>query len=188
MEDRAFVWYAPKDLVVRTAGEPVAIVPALRAIIQRADPDLPLSDVGTVEELVAGETAPRTVQLRVIEAFALAALALGAIGIHGLLAFAVSARTAEIGVRVALGAQRTDIVSMIVRRSLVLTAAGVIAGVALAYMSGRAMQSLLAGVAPADGVTFAVAVGLTLAMAAAGSLRPALSAVRVDPVAAIRQD
>jgi putative ABC transport system permease protein len=188
MPDASLVWYAPKDLVVRTAGDPLALVPAVRAIVQRADADLPLSDVQPLEQLVEGETVPRVTQVRVLEAFALVALGLGAIGIHGLLAFAVSARTAEIGVRIALGAQRTDIIAMIVSRSLLLAAIGVITGVALAYASGRAMQSLLAGVAPGDWLTFAVAVALTLAMTVAGSLRPALSAVRVDPVAVIRSE
>lgn len=87
----------------------------------------------------------------------------------------------------ALGAQRADIVSMIVNRSLMLAAIGIITGVVLAYMSGRAMQSL-AGVAPGDGPTFAVAVGLALAMTITGSVRPALRAARVDPVTVIRME
>jgi predicted lysophospholipase L1 biosynthesis ABC-type transport system permease subunit len=148
MPDAALVWYAPKDLVVRTTGDPLALVPAVRAIVHRADRDQPLSEIQTLEELVERETVSRVAQLRVLGAFALIALLLGGIGIHGLLAFAVSARTAEIGVRMALGAQRADIVSMIVNRSLMLAAIGIITGVALAYISGRAMQSLLAGVAP----------------------------------------
>ncbi len=188
MADGAFVWYAPKDLVVRTAGDPLALVPAVRSIVERADAEQPLSDVQTLEELVEAETVPRVVQLRVLEAFALVAVLLGGVGIHGLLAFAVSARTAEIGVRIALGAQRADIVSMILKRALTLAAIGVVTGVALAYLSGRAMQSLLVGVRPGDSLTFAVAVGLALAMTVAGSLRPALCAVRVDPVAVMRRE
>jgi putative ABC transport system permease protein len=188
MPDGILEWYAPKDLVIRTTGDPVALVPAVRAIVHAADPDVPLSEVQTLEQLVGGETASRVAQLRVLGGFALVALLLGGVGIHGLLAFAVSARSAEIGVRMALGARRADIVSMIAKRSVMLAAIGIAAGVALAYVAGRAIQSLLAGVTPGDGLTFGVAIGLTLAMVAAGSLRPALRAARVDPVAVMRLD
>jgi putative ABC transport system permease protein len=126
--------------------------------------------------------------LQVIGAFALIAIVLAGIGIHGLLSFAVSQRTQEIGVRMALGAQSSDIVSMVVRRSVVLVAAGVIPGVALAYAAGRSMQALLAGVEPADAVTLASAVGLSVAMAILGSLMPTLRAVRVDPLTAMRTE
>ena len=111
---------------------------------------------------------------------------LGGIGIHGLLAFAVSARVREIGIRMALGARRADVVAMIAKRSLSLSAVGVGAGIVLAYISGRWLQSLLVGVSPADGMTFAVAAALAAATAIAGSLRPALRAARVDSVTVIR--
>jgi ABC-type antimicrobial peptide transport system permease subunit len=186
MPDDVFTWYAPKDLVVRTTGDPVAFVPAIRAIVHRADRDLPLSDIQTLEQLVAGETVWRVAQLRVLGAFAFVALLLGGVGIHGLLAFAVSARMPELGVRMALGARRADIVSMIMSRSLRLTVIGIAIGVVLAYLAGRATQSLLVGIAPGDGLAFAVAIAVTLAMAVAGSLRPALRAARVDPVTVIR--
>jgi ABC-type antimicrobial peptide transport system permease subunit len=114
------------------------------------------------------------------------AVLLGAIGIHGLLAFAVSTRTAEIGVRMALGARRMDIVELVVARSLMLATAGIASGVVLAYWSGRAALSLLAGVEPGDAATFAVAVAVTVAMTIAGSARPALPAARVDPVTVMR--
>ncbi len=186
MSDNAFVWYAPKDLVVRTVGDPVAVLPPVRAIVHGADADVPLSNVQTLEVLVGGETASRVAQLRVLGAFACVALLLGGVGIHGLLAFAVSARTAEIGVRMALGARRADIVSMIAKRALLLTAIGITAGVACAYIAGRAMQSLLVGVTPGDALTFAAAIGLAFTMAAVGSLSPAVRAARVDPAIALR--
>ena len=99
-----------------------------------------------------------------LAAFALIAFVLAAIGIHGLLSFAVSQRTQEIGVRMALGAQSGDILSMVMRRSVMLAVAGVVPGVALAYAAGRSMQALLAGIAPADAVTLATAVGLSVLM------------------------
>jgi putative ABC transport system permease protein len=184
--DREWTWYAPKDLVVRTAGDPLSFVSMIRAAVRAADADVPLSEIQTLEELVSGDSAPRVTQLRVLGAFAAVAVLLGGIGIHGLLAFAVSARRSEIGVRMALGAQRADVVAMIAKRSLTLAAIGIVAGVVLAYVSGRAIQSLLVGVSPNDGPTFAVAIGLVLATAIAGSVQPALRAARVDPVSVIR--
>jgi predicted permease len=186
LADRTQEWFAPKDLAVRAAGDPLALVAAVRAIVQRADAEVPLSDIQTLEQLVDADLASRVTQLRVLGAFAAVALVLGGIGIHGLLAFAVSARVREIGIRMALGARRADVVAMIAKRSLSLSAVGVGAGAVLAYISGRWLQSLLAGVSPADGMTFGVAAALAAATAVAGSLRPALRAARVDPVTVIR--
>ena len=186
LPDRTYEWFAPKDLAVRATGDPLALVSAVRAIVQRADAEVPLSDIQTLEQLVDGDLASRVTQLRVLGAFAGVALLLGGIGIHGLLAFTVSARVREIGIRMALGARRADVVTMIAKRSLSLSAVGVGAGIVLAYISGRWLQSLLVGVSPADGMTFAVAAALAAATAIAGSLRPALRAARVDSVTAIR--
>ena len=186
LPDRTYEWFAPKDLAVRATGDPLALVSAVRAIVQRADAEVPLSDIQTLEQLVDGDLASRVTQLRVLGAFAGVALVLGGIGIHGLLAFAVSARVREIGIRMTLGARRADVVAMIAKRSLSLSAVGVGAGIVLAYISGRWLQSLLVGVSPADGMTFAVAAALAAATAIAGSLRPALRAARVDPVTVIR--
>ena len=186
LPDRTYEWFAPKDLAVRATGDPLALVSAVRAIVQRADAEVPLSDIQTLEQLVDGDLASRVTQLRVLGAFAGVALVLGGIGIHGLLAFAVSARVREIGIRMALGARRADVVAMIAKRSLSLSAVGVGAGTVLVYISGRWLQSLLVGVSPADGMTFAVAAALAAATAIAGSLRPALRAARVDPVTVIR--
>jgi putative ABC transport system permease protein len=186
LPDRTHEWFAPKDLVVRAAGDPLALVSAVRAIVQRADAEVPLSDIQTLEQLVDGDLASRVTQVRVLGVFTGVALVLGGIGIYGLLALAVSARVREIGIRMALGARRADVVAMVARRSLSLAAVGVGAGIVLAYISGRWLQSLLVGVSPADGVTFAVAVTLAAATAIAGSLRPALRAARIDPVSVIR--
>jgi ABC-type antimicrobial peptide transport system permease subunit len=109
--------------------------------------------VQTLTDMIGRETASRSIQVRVVAAFAAIAFMLAAVGIHGLLSFAVSQRTQEIGVRVALGAQRGDILGMVVRRSVALAIAGVIPGAALAYAAGRSMEALLAGVKPTDGLT-----------------------------------
>ena len=132
------------------------------------------------------DTAPRRVQVGVLGAFAAIAFLLAAIGIHGVLSFAVSNRTQEIGVRIALGARQGDILGMVMRDAIMLSAIGAIVGVALAYGAGQAMRALLAGVEPGDFATFAAAVALCSIMTLAGSFAPALRAVSVDPTTAIR--
>ncbi len=186
--DGSIFYYSPKDLVVKASVPPTTLVPALRAIIQRADPKLPISDVRTLSDVVDQQTAPRVVQVRVLGAFAVIALALAAIGIHGVLSCAVSQRTKEIGVRIALGAQSGDILGMVVKRSLWLAAAGIVPGVALAYGAGRAMEALLAGVKPFDGPTFGMTILVAMVMTVAGTLMPTLRALRVDPITAIRAE
>ncbi len=181
-------FYAPKDLVVRSTVPSSTLIPAVRAIISQADPQQPVADVKTLEEVVSLETAPRVVQLRVLGAFAAAAFLLAAIGIHGLLAFTVSARSREIGVRIALGAKPRDILGMVLGRSAVLAVIGVGIGTVVAYAAARSMQSLLAGVEPANVTVFAGASALALLMTIAGSVLPAWRAVRVDPLAATRAD
>jgi putative ABC transport system permease protein len=142
--------------------------------------------VRTLAEIVESSTASRAVEVRVLGAFAAIAFLLAAIGIHGVLAFAVSNRAREIGVRMALGAQRGDIVRMVVLRGALLAVAGVAPGVALAWYAGKTMEALLAGVKPYDGATFLAATGLTLAMTILGCLLPAWRAARLDPMTAMR--
>ncbi len=178
--------YVPKDLVIRSTGNPEALVPAVREIVQRADPEQPVSDVQLLWSVVDAETAPRRAQLRVLGAFAALAFLLAGIGIHGLLAYSVSQRTREIGVRMALGAQRLDVLRLILARGFALALVGVAAGVGTAYAAGRGIEALLFGVQPADPGVYSAAVGLSLAMTIAGSLLPALRAARVDPATAIR--
>ncbi len=184
--DASLIGYTPKDLVIKTSTPPENLVPAIRSIVRQADVQQPISNVRTLAEIVDMETASRSVQVRVLGAFAAIAFLLAGIGIHGLLSFAVSQRTSEFGVRIALGAQRGDIVSMVLRQGALLAAAGIVPGIVLAYAAGRAMEALLAGVKPTDGVTFLSATGLCLVMTVAGSLLPALRALWIDPVRAIR--
>jgi predicted permease len=181
-------FYSPQDLLVRTSVPPASLMPAVRAIVRKADPQLPIQNMRTLEEVVNLETAPRLVQLRVLGGFAAIALLLAAIGIHGLLAFTVSSRSREIGVRMALGASARDILWMVMARSTTLAAIGVTLGAALAYAAGRWMQALLYGVNPGDTQVFAAAVSVAFLMVIAGSLFPALRAMRVDPITATRAD
>jgi len=186
--DGTLVFYSPKDLVIRASGSPGLLLPAVRRIIREADPEQPISDVRSLSEIVQDNTAPRAIQVRIIGAFAVLAFLLAGLGIHGLLSFTVSNRSSEIAVRIALGAQPRNILRIVLQDSLVLAAAGVVLGVALAYAAGRAMQALLAGIPPADAATFLAAAGLCFLMTLAGSLAPSLRALRVDAITAIRAE
>jgi putative ABC transport system permease protein len=180
--------FMPRALVVRSTLPPESLTASIRAIVRNADPMMPVAEVNPMTTLVERDTASRSTQVRVLGAFALIAFVLAAIGIHGLLSFAVSQRTQEIGVRMALGAQSGDILSMVMRRCMALAIAGVIPGVALAYAAGRSMEALLAGVTPADAVTLTAAVALSVLMTVLGSLAPTLRALRVDPITALRAE
>ena len=182
----SFPFFMPKDLVIRATAPMAQLAPAVRRIIHEADPTQPISSVRLMSDIVSDQTASRTVQVRVIAAFAVVAFFLAAVGIHGLLAFSVSQRRHEIGVRLALGAQQGAIVGLVVRQGVVLALCGVIPGVALAYAAGRWMQSLLFGVEPGDATTFAAAAGLCVLMTLAGSLMPVLRAVKVAPASVFR--
>jgi predicted permease len=186
--DGKFVFYAPQNLAVRSSATSGSLVPAIRRIIHSADREQPISNVRTMEEIVELKTASRTVQVRVLGAFAGIAFLLAAIGIHGLLSFAVSQRNREIGVRMALGAASGDILRMVLGQGAWVAMAGVVPGLALAYVAARLMQALLAGVQPSDLPTFLGAAVLCLVMTLAGSFLPALRAVRIDPMTAIRTE
>ncbi len=186
MPDEGFVWFAPKDFMVAAAGNPRDLMPEIRRIVARADPVQPVSDVQTISELIEDDTAARRTQLWVIGAFAAAAFLLASIGIHGLLSFAVSQRTVEIGLRRALGAQAGDIAWMVLGEALMLAMGGAAIGLAVAYAIGRSMQAVLAGVAVADPPTMMVAVAAAGAMTLFGALLPAVRALRVDPARTLR--
>jgi putative ABC transport system permease protein len=185
--DGVSTWYAPKDLVVRTSGDAAALAPAMRRIIREADASQPVSDVQTMRAVVDAETGSRRVQVYVLGAFAAMAFLLAAAGIHSLLAFAVSTRTQEIGIRMALGARPGAVAGMLLRDGARLAAIGVTAGCAAGYGAGRLLESVLAGVRPDDPAVFASAGLVAAAMVMLGSLWPAVRALRVDPATAIRQ-
>ena len=181
-------FYAPKDLAIRYAGAMESLIPEVRGFVHKADPQQPVTDVKTLERIVDDETATRSVQARLLAGFAALAFLLAAVGIHGLLAFAVSQRSREIGVRMAMGAKPQNILAMVMRQAAIVALAGVIPGAALAYAAARAMQTLLAGVSPDDAATFGAAMGLCVAMTLLGSWLPAWRAVRVDPITALRAE
>lgn len=188
MKDGDTTWYAPKDLAVRTASDPASLLPAIRQIVAAADPEQPISEVQTLSELVASDVAPRAVQVRVLGGFALLSFLLAALGIHGLLSFMVSSRAPEIGVRIAVGARPSNIMGLVLGEGAVLCGIGIVAGLLMAYAAGQSLRTLLADVNPLDPITFLAGILLGSLMTIGGSLLPALRAIRVDPIVAIRAE
>ena len=186
--DSSLVGYFPKDLVVRTSGAAAPLLPAIRRAVRAADPEQPVSDVEMLSEIVAGETAPRVTQLRLLALLSAIALVIAAVGIHGLLTVAVARRSQELAVRRALGARVMDLVGLVLAEGMLLAVVGIVAGVSLAYPAARAMGALLAGIEPADPLTLGVVSALCLAAAGIGCLRPAVRAARADPLAAMRAE
>jgi putative ABC transport system permease protein len=181
-------FYAPKDLAIRTAGDPMTLIPVVREIIREANPQQVISDVRLLDDIVASQTGSRRAQLSVLGIFATVAFLLAAVGIHGLLSYAVSTRTKEVGVRLALGAQRQDVLKMFLGQALKLGIGGAAVAVPLAYVAGRAMEPILFGVGPGNLAIYIAAIALALAMAVAGSLGPAARAARVEPARTVRNE
>jgi ABC-type antimicrobial peptide transport system permease subunit len=181
-------WAAPTFLAIRAAGDPADLVAAVRREVRAVDPDQPISDVRTMEEILGREVAPRRLQMTLLAGFAGLALLLASLGIYGVISYAVSQRTPEIGIRMALGARPRDVLGMVVGGGLRLAALGVGIGLAAALALTRVMASLLYGVSATDPLTFVSIPLLLLAVALAASYLPARRALRVDPVAALRSE
>jgi putative ABC transport system permease protein len=180
--------YLPKDLVVRSTRNPFSLVPSIRRIVREADAQQPLSDIRMLADVVADQTLTRRTQIRVLGALAALALLLAGIGIHGLLAFTVSMRDREIGVRLALGAQPSVVGRMLAGEAVRMALLGIVPGVLIAYLAARAMGSMLFGVPPGDPVTFGAVALLCFATVAAGCARPAWRAAHIDPITALRAE
>lgn len=185
--DGGLIGFTPRVLAVR-ASNPEALIASVRNIVHRADPELPVANVRTMEAIVHDETASRVTQVRLLGAMAAIALLIAAIGIHGLLAYTVSLRWRELGVRLALGAPTDGIVRLVLREGMLLAVIGIGAGIIVAWMAARGMGSLLAGIQPMDPLTFGAAGVLCFLTVLVGSLRPALRASRVDPMTALRSE
>ena len=175
-------------LTIRAAGDPLAIFPSIRREIWALDRNLPLVNVRALSAAVGGAMARTTFTLLMIGAAAGVALLLGAIGIYGVISYMVSLRTREIGVRMALGAQSTEVRRMVVRQGLSLAVIGVGIGLAGALALSRLISSLLFGIAPHDPVTLGGVTVTLLAVAALASWLPAMRAARIDPTEALRAD
>ena len=175
-------------LVIKTEGDPSALTTAVRGAIREMDPNLPVADVRTMEDVV--ETALATPRFTgiLLSIFAALALTLSAVGIFGVLSYLVSRRTREIGIRVAIGARRQDVVRMVLGNGVWLALIGIAGGTALAFAIMRLLRGLLHGVTPADPATFAAVAALLTLVAVLASAVPAWRASRVDPVIALRSE
>jgi putative ABC transport system permease protein len=181
-------WFAPRDLVVRAAGDPVRLTGAIKARIHDVDPALAVSNVRTLDEVLDEDVAARRVGTTLLLAFAGLAVLLAVVGIYGVIAYFVTQHVPEMGVRIALGAQASDIVRLVVGKGLKLAAAGVALGTVAALVTTRLMASLLYGVSGSGLAGCAVAGGLLLLLALAASYLPARRATRMDPIVALRAE
>jgi ABC-type antimicrobial peptide transport system permease subunit len=173
---------------LRVHGEPLAILPAARKAVQQMDPGLPLIQPITQQAQYEQTISQQLLFARLGGFFGLLAVLLVATGLYGTLAYRVNQRTVEIGVRMAVGAQRRQVVWMVVRDSLVLTAIGVALGVPLAALLARALTSALYGVKPYDILSYSLAVYGVVCVALAASLIPARRAASIDPLSALRAE
>jgi putative ABC transport system permease protein len=175
-------------LVVRTTGDPLSLAPSLRAQVWAGDRNLAIANFGTMKDLVAASIIQQRFILLLLACFASLALLLAAVGIYGVMSYAVTQRTHEIGIRMALGASVSDILKLIVRNGIALTLIGVAIGLGLAFALTRLMTSLLFGVTPTDALTFAVVSGGLMLVALVACFIPARRAAKVDPLVALRYE
>jgi predicted permease len=175
-------------LAVRTVGDPSSIVNAVRGAIREVDSDQPIADVFTMDTLMDRAVGQRRLLMTLLATFAALAMVLAALGIYGVMAFDVTRRSQEIGVRMALGAARSNVLGLVLRQGLTLAGIGVVLGLVLAVVFKRVLQAQLFGIEATDPLTFlSVAAGL-LAVATIATLLPALRATRVNPVQALRYE
>lgn len=175
-------------LVVRTSGPPETVVPAVRGVVRALDPEVPIFDVASMDDVVRASTARLALALALLSASAAVTLVLGAVGLYGVLAYTVALRTREFGVRAALGADPRALARGVVVRGLALIAAGVGAGLAVFAAAAPLLRAFLYGVTAADPATLAVAVLALVAMGALASWFPARRAARVQPAEALRAE
>jgi putative ABC transport system permease protein len=173
-------------LLARTAVPPLSILPAVREEVRAIDPEQPVYAIRTLDDAFAQATAPRRVSTALLSIFALFALALAGLGIYGVVSYAVSQRTREIGLRIALGAERGAVRRLVVRQALVPVVIGAVAGFAGAIAVGRLLSSLLFDIGPTDPLTLAAVAALLGSIAWLASWLPARRAARLSPMHALR--
>jgi putative ABC transport system permease protein len=193
VREEAFIPYGqsadPAQLVVvRTAKDPMSIVPLVKQTVRSIDADQPISNLRTMDQMLAGLVAERRFSMALVGAFAGLALVLALIGAYGVTSYLVSQRTKEIGVRLALGAEPSRVSKLVVVEGMRVAGAGVLAGVVIALATTRLASSLLYDVSPRDPLTIGVVVVTLLGVSALANYLPARRAARVDPLTALRQD
>jgi putative ABC transport system permease protein len=177
---------APNALVIRTSIEPLSLAASARDAIWSVDKDQTVADIDTMEHIVAEAVARQRFSMLLLGLFATLALLLASVGIYGVMTYSVAQRTHEIGIRIALGARRADVLQMTIKQGLRLVGAGMILGLAAAFILTRVLESLLFGISATDPVTFFGISLVLLAVAILASYIPALRATKVDPIIALR--
>lgn len=186
--DLVTTWLRGVNVVVRTNGEPTAIVPALRGAVRSLDPELALVAVRSMEDLAGESTAERRLQTSLLATFAGIAVTLAAIGLFGVLAFYVAQHLKEFGVRLALGATRRDLLTLVMRRGVVLLAIGLAIGLPAGMVLGQGMSSLLYGVEPIDPASIIAAIASLAVVTVVACAIPARRAMTTDPVTVLRNE
>jgi putative ABC transport system permease protein len=184
----AQIGIADMTVVVRGALPPTALARTVEAALRELDPDLPMAGLKTLEDVRVASVSGRRFYVLLLSLFAAVALVLAAIGIFGVMSYAVTQQTREIGIRMALGANRDDVVRMVLRRAALLVGAGLAIGLGVAVITGRALASLLFDLSPTDPSTLAAVCALLAAIAFVASYLPARRATRIDPVVALRAE
>lgn len=175
-------------VLIRTAGDPMAMAGVLRREVAALDPQAPVSDIRTMEQIVDKSLTGRKFSVLLISMFGALALALAAVGLYGVVSYSVTQRNREMGLRMALGAQQGAVLRMVIGEAMKLTVAGALVGAVAAVFAGKAIASQLYGVRAGDPASFAAAAAMLLMVAMAGAWIPARRAMRVDPVVALRED
>jgi putative ABC transport system permease protein len=181
-------FFSPRALAIRTTSNPVALAPAVQREIWTINPNQTIADIRTLETIVDGQMETRRVQTVLFTTFSGLALFMAALGVYGLLSFVVTSRTREIGVRTAMGAQRWDLVTLIMRDSVVSVGGGLAGGLALAVIVSRSMSSLIYGVEPLDWLSLTTSTGVLGGVAGLAALLRVWGATRVDPMIALRAE
>jgi putative ABC transport system permease protein len=176
------------ELVIRTSGNPYDVLPAVKAAVYAVLPDVPLRNVTTMETLVAGHVAQRKLTMLLLGLFGLLGLVIAAVGVYGVMSYLVSQRTREIGVRMALGATRSNVVGMVLLNACALVASGLVIGGVAAWYLSAASKAFLFRLEPTDPRAFAAAVVTLLVAALVASAIPARRAASVDPMVALRAE
>jgi putative ABC transport system permease protein len=174
------------QLVVRSTSSPAAIAGAVREAMRRLDPDLPVTELKPLSDLVQTSLMDTEIALSLLGSFALLAILLAAAGVYGVMAYAVAQRTTEFGIRVALGASPRDLMRLVGRQGLTLTAAGVAIGLVCARLASSALTGMVYGIRPSDPVVFVTTAAILAAIALSACVVPALRALRVDPIVALK--
>jgi ABC-type antimicrobial peptide transport system permease subunit len=175
-------------LVIRTQGDPTAIIPAVRQVVRELEPNVALQSPRPITDLLAEMTSQRRLNTILLTVFGSVAGLLAAVGIYGVLAYSVQSRTRELGVRLALGASHRDVLGLVLREGLSLAGAGLVLGLVAALALTRTMESMLYHVRTFDPATFAAIAGVAILVSVAACCVPAWRALRVDPLTALRTD